>query len=387
MSLCVTRRGLVAGAAAFGAVAWASRAAIGTPEPKRARLVVIALDGGADGLSLAPPLGEAAYHRLRGELAIRNPLPFDGDFGLHPALRNTAAMAAAGEVRLAPAAASPSLSRSHFYEQDLLQSGLADPRGARSGWLNRAVAALGERGPLQAVGVGAASHLLQTGPTPFGAISGEGTLAPEVAWRLAELYRDEPELAALVETARSAHAIATRAPMPPLPEPEEVRAARVTGRLLAAPDGPSAAFLPLGGFDTHVGQGADHGRLADQLNKLDGMLGALKAELGTGWAQTLVLVFTEFGRTVLPNGTGGADHGAGGAALLAGGALKPGRLIGDWPTLARLHEDRDLRPGLDLRSLFKGVLHEHWGLPRNLLETEIFPDSAAAPILTGLARA
>ena len=386
MSLCVTRRGAMAGVAALGAMAWASRTAISTPEPKRARLVVLALDGGADGLSLAPPVGDAAYHRLRGDLAIRRPLPFDGDFGLHPALTRTAAMAAAGEVRLAPAAASPSLSRSHFYEQDLLQSGLTDPRGARSGWLNRAVAALGETGPLQAVGVGAASHLLQTGPTRFGAVSGDGALSPDMAWRLAELYRGEPELAALVETARSAHGIAKRTPLPAMPEPEEIHAARLTGRLLAAADGPSPAFLPLGGFDTHVAQGADEGALAGRLGLLDGMLAALKSELGAAWAQTLVLVFTEFGRTVLPNGNGGADHGAGGAALLVGGALKPGGLIGDWPTLARLHEDRDLRPGLDLRSLFKGVLHEHWGLPRRLLETEIFPDSAAAPILTGLSR-
>lgn len=386
MSLCVTRRGAIAGAAAFGAVAWASRVAISTPEPKRARLVVLALDGGADGLSLAPPVSDAAYHRLRGELAIRRPLPFDGDFGLHPAMPKTAAMAAAGEVRLAPAAASPSLSRSHFYEQDLLQSGLTNPRGARSGWLNRAVAALGEKGPLQAVGVGAASHLLQTGPTRFGPVSGEGAITPDMAWRLAELYRGEPELAALVETARSAHAIAGHAPPPAVPEAGEVHAARLTGRLLAAADGPSAAFLPLGGFDTHVAQGADQGALAGRLRVLDGMLDALKAELGSAWSQTLVLVFTEFGRTVLPNGNGGADHGAGGAALLAGGGIRPGGLIGDWPTLARLHEDRDLRPGLDLRSLFKGVLHEHWGLPRGLLETEIFPGSAAAPILTGLAR-
>jgi uncharacterized protein (DUF1501 family) len=363
MSLCVTRRGAIAGAAAFGAVAWASRAAISTPEPKRARLVVLALDGGADGLSLAPPVSDAAYHRLRGELAIRRPLPFDGDFGLHPAMPKTAAMAAAGEVRLAPAAASPSLSRSHFYEQDLLQSGLTNPRGARSGWLNRAVAALGEKGPAPGRRRGRASHLLQTGPTRFGPVSGEGRhhaghgLAPGRTLPRRAGARGPGGDGAVGARHRRTCAAARRS--------RSWRGSRRTPdrAALAAAEGPSAAFLPLGGFDTHVAQGADQGALAGRLRVLDGMLDALKAELGSAWSQTLVLVFTEFGRTVLPNGNGGADHGAGGAALLAGGGLKPGGLIGDWPTLARLHEDRDLRPGLDLRSLFKGVLHEHWGLP------------------------
>lgn len=384
MSALLTRRGLLAGAAGLGAVVWASRAALGTPEPKRARLVVIALDGGADGLSLTPPLRDLAYHALRGSLAIRAPLPFDADFGLHPALTKTAAMAAAGEVRIAPAAASPSLTRSHFHEQDVLQSGLSDPRGARSGWLGRALAARGEDGPLQAVGMGAATQMLLAGPKPFGPLGGDGAMSPELAWRLAELYRGEPELARLVETARTTHAIAARVGDPQRPEPGEVHAARMAARLLAAPDGPNAAFLLLDAFDTHVGQGAELGALAGRLILLDGMLDALKAETGEAWAQTAVIVFTEFGRTVRPNGTGGADHGAASTALLVGGAVKRGGLIGDWPTLRRLHEDRDLQPAMDLRSLFKGVLHEHWGMPKALLETEIFPDSAGAPLLTRL---
>jgi uncharacterized protein (DUF1501 family) len=381
----VNRRTVLAGGLALGVGAgWASTTGWGVPTPQRPRLVVLALDGGADGLSLAPPR-EAAYSAMRGALTIRNPLPFDADFGLHPALKEVAAMAELGEVRLAPAAASPTLSRSHFLESDILQSGFVDPRGARTGWLNRAVAALAPGQPLAAVTLEAAAAVAATGPAPFGTAAPGGGLNPDMAWRLHELYRDAPDLRRLVESGRAVRSEMERAtPLLPAAEPQEVASARMAGRLLAAPEGPSAAFLTLGGFDTHVGQGADGGVLAGRFALLDAMLAALKAESGRAWNKTVVIVHTEFGRTARPNGAGGTDHGAASAALLLGGAVKEGGGLGDWPGLRRLHEDRDLAPGLDLRRLFKGVLAEHWGLDRRLLETDIFPGSLDAQALGGL---
>jgi uncharacterized protein (DUF1501 family) len=133
-----------------------------------------------------------------------------------------------------------------------------------------------------------------------------------------------------------------------------------------------------------VGQGADGGLLAGRFGLLDAMLAALKTESQRAWEKTVVIVHTEFGRTARPNGAGGTDHGAASAALLLGGAVKAGAGLGDWPGLRTLHEDRDLAPGLDLRRLFKGVLAEHWGLDRRLLETDIFPDSLDAAALGGL---
>ncbi|MBW3616320.1 MAG: DUF1501 domain-containing protein [Proteobacteria bacterium] len=381
-----TRRSVLAGGLALGGAAcWASPMGWGVPQPERPRLVVLALEGGADGLSLAPPVGDGAYHGLRGKLAVRDPLRFDADFGLHPELKQLAGMAEAGEVRLAPAAASPSLSRSHFWEQDVLQSGLADPKAMQSGWLNRAVAHMGTEARVQAVTLDAAAMRATAGEVAFASPS--AGLDANMAWRLKELYRNEPELLRLVEVSQAAQELASRGHAGAASgEPGEVVNARKAGRLLASPDGPSTVYLTLGGFDTHENQGADGGQLAGRLHLVDAVLGALKTESGPAWAQTAVIVFTEFGRTVRPNGDGGTDHGAAGTALLLGGAVKAGGLLGDWPTLARLHDGRDLRPGLDLRSLFKGVLHEHWGLPKRLLETEIFPDSASAPLLTGLAR-
>jgi uncharacterized protein (DUF1501 family) len=105
--------------------------------------------------------------------------------------------------------------------------------------------------------------------------------------------------------------------------------------------------------------------------------------------QTAVLVVTEFGRTAAMNGTRGTDHGTGGCAFLAGGAVHGGRVIADWPGLARsaLLENRDLKPTLDLRSVFKGVLDEHLRVDANTLATRVFPDSGNARTLRGLMRA
>jgi uncharacterized protein (DUF1501 family) len=380
--LHLSRRSLLSGAVSVGVACWATPTAWGVPLPERPRLVVIALDGGADGLSIAPPVGDPAHLALRGRLAVKSSLPFDDDFGLHPKLVTLAEMARAGQVRLAPAAASPSLSRSHFFEQDVLQSGLVDPRRARSGWLNRSVSTLDPKGDLRAVSVGVGASLAVTGPTPF--VATEAALDPNMAWRLTELYREEPELLALVKAGRAMAEQKAKAALAESAEPPEVRGARLAGRLLAAPEGPSAAFLTISGFDTHVGQGDDHGVMGDRLGTLDAVLAALRAETGSAWSRTAVVVFTEFGRTVRPNGSGGTDHGAAGTAILTGGAVKAGGLLGDWPTLAKLHEGRDLAPGLDLRSLFKGVLAEHWGLNRRVLEQDVFPGSDGAPALTGL---
>ena len=143
-------------------------------------------------------------------------------------------------------------------------------------------------------------------------------------------------------------------------------------------------MIETSGWDTHDAQKQ---RLSTQLRGLDQMIGALRDGLGDVWSNTTVLVATEFGRTARANGTQGTDHGTASSLLLAGGALKAGGPIGDWPTLAdnRLFEDRDLAPTLDVRSVFKGVLRDHLGVDRVALDARVFPDSAAeAPALSGL---
>ncbi|MBC7167680.1 DUF1501 domain-containing protein, partial [Phenylobacterium sp.] len=164
-------------------------------------------------------------------------------------------------------------------------------------------------------------------------------------------------------------------------------AARTLGQTIAGlmlqDAGADMVAISLDGFDTHANQA---GQLATRLTYLDALVDGLHSGLGQAWADTAVLVVTEFGRTARTNGTAGTDHGAASTALLLGGGLKPGGIIGDWPSLqeTKLYENRDLAPTLDMRSLFKGVLADHMGVDRRALDTTVFPDSANAPPLQTL---
>ena len=159
--------------------------------------------------------------------------------------------------------------------------------------------------------------------------------------------------------------------------------------LMRSDGGPEVAVIEAGGWDTHANQGGAKGALAQRLAGLDSALRVLADELGPLWPKTAVLVVTEFGRTAAMNGTRGTDHGTGGCAFLVGGAVHGGRVMADWPGLApaALLDNRDLRPTLDLRSVFKAVLDEHMHVDAKTLATRIFPDSSGARPLQGLMRA
>ena len=164
--------------------------------------------------------------------------------------------------------------------------------------------------------------------------------------------------------------------------------AQAAGRFLAAPDGPRIAVLEAGGWDTHANQGAATGALARRLAGLDAGLDQLALSLADAWQHSVVIVVTEFGRTVAVNGTGGTDHGTAAAAFLLGGAVAGKRVLADWPGLSEKdrYQGRDLRATTDLRAIFKGVLQDHFGLPRSVLDRDVFPDSAAVQPAGGLLR-
>jgi uncharacterized protein (DUF1501 family) len=171
-------------------------------------------------------------------------------------------------------------------------------------------------------------------------------------------------------------------------EPKEKYAfpalARSAGEMLRAPDGPRVAALEIGGWDTHAAQ---TNRLNGPLRQLDSGLVALKAALGPAWAQTAVLVMTEFGRTVRVNGTKGTDHGTATVAFMLGGAVAGGRVKATWPGLgsSQLFENRDLAPTADLRAVGKGILASHLGLDSDALG-RIFPGSNGVGAMAGLIR-
>ena len=155
---------------------------------------------------------------------------------------------------------------------------------------------------------------------------------------------------------------------------------QAAAKFLTADASPTIAVLESGGWDTHANQGSNNGALANRLRGLDDGLAALRKGMDEHWSNTIVAVVTEFGRTVHVNGTRGTDHGTATAAILLGGALQGGKVIADWPGLAKndLYEGRDLRATADTRSLFKGLLIEHLGLESAFVERSVFPNSASA---------
>jgi uncharacterized protein (DUF1501 family) len=381
------------------------------------RLVVVILRGALDGLAAVPPYADPDYASLHRELAIAAPggpdgaLALNNTFGLHPSLAFLHERYAAGELIVFNAVASPYRDRSHFDGQNVLENGFSKPVGSADGWLNRALLALPRRGAgpgERAVAINQNVPLILRGEAPVVSKSPQATpdVDEDLLARLADLYSNDDwfsaRLSEAVQTQKivddagastmledSAEAFPKEAAVKPA-APDRVSAvAHMAASLMRSDGGPEVAVIEAGGWDTHANQGGAKGALAQRLAGLDKALRVLADELGPLWPQTAVLVVTEFGRTAAVNGTRGTDHGTGGCAFLAGGAVRGGRVIADWPGLKRaaLLDNRDLRPTLDLRSVFKTVLDEHMHVDANTLAKRVFPDSSGARPLQGLIRA
>jgi uncharacterized protein (DUF1501 family) len=391
-----SRRSLLTGLASFAAwahlpkLAWAG-------DGRDPRLVVIILRGALDGLATVAPVGDPDYAGLHGAIALTTDgpqaaTPLDSMFSLHPAMPELARLYRAGQAAVIHAVATSYRERSHFDGQDVLESGYPGPGRVQSGWLNRAVEALprGER-VASGLAVGPTTPLVLRGsaPTVGWAPANLQPAAEDTAVRLMDLYRHaDPALAdALTQGLQIDRIAAESGDIRPARGVSAMRAAaRGAARLLAADDGPRIGALAFDGWDTHANEGGPVGRLAQLLSGLDGALAEIESGLGARWRNTAVVVITEFGRTARINGTRGTDHGTGTVALLAGGAIKGGRVIADWPGLrgSDLHEGRDLKPTVDLRSALKGLLHDHLGLGARILADSVFPDSQAAAPMKGL---
>jgi len=413
----LSRRQMFARSLALGiTLEFAGTQVFADPLAAKRKLVVIICRGGQDGLSVSPPVGDGAYAGLRGPIAIPGfgqaggALKLDETFGLHPALSASYALAQKGEARIAPAIATPDRERSHFEAQDVLENGGTVAYGATSGWLNRALGVMGPRSGVKAISVAATAPLILRGPVETASWSPGGGAEPDhrLPGILQDLYAHDPVLGPALATGLATQGMAKAAsamvnsemvaetPAADMMNPAATPAgaprqgtaeARKLGLTLAAfmtaPDGKQVAAVSVENFDTHANQGSSQGQLATRLAYLDAFIDGLHTGLGPAWADTVVVTATEFGRTARVNGTRGTDHGTASTALVLGGALRRGGIIGDWPTLktASLFENRDTAPTLDMRGLFKGVLRDHLGVDRAALDTVVFPGSATiAPV-------
>jgi uncharacterized protein (DUF1501 family) len=365
------------------------------------RFVTIILRGALDGLSAVAPLGDPSYAGLHGAIALSREganaaLPLDSFFGLNPAMKTFARLYQAKQASVVHAIATPYRERSHFDGQDVLESGLPGKAQVTSGWMNRMLEALpkGEKVNVKSNGlaVGTVTPLILRGAAPVtGWVpSGMASANEDVAQRLLDLYSQrDPVLAKALAQGLGIEKIVARdmGEMKPVGGVAMMRQiAQGAAKLLAAEDGPRIGALSFDGWDTHANEGGASGRLAQLLGGLDDALGEFEKTLGPVWSKTVIVVVTEFGRTARINGTIGTDHGTGTVAFLAGGAIKGGRVIADWPGLKdeQLFEKRDLKPTTDLRALLKGLMVEHLGLSANVLGEKVFPNSAAVKPMTGL---
>lgn len=356
------------------------------------RLIVVILRGGMDGLHAVPPVGDPSYAPARGALALERegPPALDSTFALHPALAPLLPLWNAKELSIIHAVASPYRERSHFDGQDVLETGAVKAHALGDGWLNRAL------GGRSAMAVSQSLPLLLRGPAKAAswAPSPLPGLPPAQVQALAALYAGDPLLSSAFEDGIQMEAFAADAlaDSPDMAGEAKKKSnafpslATATGHLMASPDGPRVVVMELGGWDTHTAQA---NRMVQPLGQLAEGITALAAALGPAWGRTVLIAVSEFGRTVAINGTGGTDHGTAGAMILAGGALAGGKVVADWPGLdkSRLHQGRDLRPTLDGRAVFKGVLQDHLGISGTSLDGAVFPDSGGVRALSGLVRA
>jgi uncharacterized protein (DUF1501 family) len=404
------RRAFLTGVGAAALAAGMPRAVL-ADAPTDKRFVLIILRGAMDGLNVVPPYADPNYAGLREAIAIAKPgqadgaIDLNGFFGLHPALADIAPWYKEGALLPIQAVASPYRDRSHFDGQDMLENGTLSPRNTDSGWLNRALTAMGGGDRRTGLAVGQSIPLVLRGPTQVA--SWAPTKMPEANDGFLALvqtvYQNDKRLsAALADGIRATAAAdqelgASKDPMAnggvagandekPNASKGQKALAAAAGKMLADPNGPRIAVFDAQGWDTHAGQGAAKGRLANAVGGLSASLVALREALGPAWKDTIVMMATEFGRTAHANGTNGTDHGTGTVTLLAGGGVAGGKVLGGWPGLAetQLYQSRDLMPTTDLRAVIKTVLYEHMRVPRDRLESAVFPNSLDARLMKGV---
>lgn len=351
------------------------------------RFVFIIQRGAADGLGVVGAVGDPAFTGARGDLAadVANGTKLDAMFALHPAMATSATLYKQGQALFAHAIASPYRDRSHFDGQNVLETGGAGPYQYKDGWMNRLLGIVPTE-DAKAIAVAATVPMALRGRRDVAsyAPSNLPDASDDLLARVTQLYQGDAQLHALWS-----EATATRALTSDLAQ-DNGRNAAATGalaaRLLVPANGARIAMIETGGWDTHTAQ---RGRLAAQLKGLDAMVGALQTGLGPLWADTLVLVATEFGRTVAVNGTGGTDHGQASAAMLFGGGVKGGRVVSDWPglTQAALYEGRDLKPTTQLDAFIAGAVADHFAVDPVKAMAALFPASTKVAAINGLIRA
>jgi uncharacterized protein (DUF1501 family) len=372
------------------------------PQTSECKTLVIFLRGAYDGLNCLVPYKESFYYEIRPTIAISPPdgnasinngntkslIALSSDFGLHPALKdNIYPLFNQREVIFIPDAGQQDNSRSHFHAQDMMEYGYSDGQGNfSSGFLNRFIDTM-KGSPLMLEATSYTNNLpiILKGDTQVPNVSLAGDVRTHLNNHQISLYQQmyqNNRLGTLID-----EGINTRNSISKELDDEMKAANRgaITAKGFASQthkiatlmkNSPHASlgFIDVGGWDTHVNQGASDGQYANNLKNLgDGLL-EFRNTMGEQWKNTTVIVISEFGRTAHENGNRGTDHGHGNVMWLLGGSLKGGRITGHWNGLnaQNLHENRDLNVYNDYRSVIGNLWTRTYGLNNNQL-AQIFP--------------
>ena len=349
--------------------------------PGEKRFVAIVLRGAMDGLDVVQPYGDPDLRALRRTLSLGpdgGALDLDGFYAMHPALAPLLPMWQAGQLAFAHAVSTPYRDkRSHFDGQDILEAGTSGnsiPHNITSGWLNRLLPMLPGAVMETAFAVGVDNMAILSGDAAHASWAPEAgfEVTPQAQNLLLQLYASDPPFNTAAETAIALSAANVGGEGVRAKEQSDIATSLASFAASRLNKDTRIAAFSLVGWDTHHNQ---VGGIEKALMQLSDALLVLKRDLGPNWDNTVVMAMTEFGRTARENGTRGTDHGTGGLMVMAGGALRGGRVYGDWPGLAEadLYAGRDLMPTADVRAYAGAALSGLYGVAPSLMESTIFP--------------
>ncbi|MDE2070749.1 MAG: DUF1501 domain-containing protein [Gammaproteobacteria bacterium] len=365
------------------------------------RLIVVFLRGAVDGLNVVVPYADDRYYEARPTIAIAKAgqdggvSDLDGYFGLHPALSSLLPWWQNKTLAFVQASGSPDPNRSHFEAQNYMETGTPGDTHTSDGWMNRLLGVLpGPHAPTEALSLGPTVPRILSGPNavsnlPLGRNAGHPMPLdrPRIVDAFATLYQGNTAVDRAFAEGQAARGQLMMDLQKDMNDsyngaPPVIGFGNDTQRLaqlMAGDNGIRLAFLAVGGWDTHVGEGSAQGQLVNHLQALGDGLAALVQGLGSAYDDTAILVMSEFGRTFRENGNAGTDHGHGNVMWLLGGRVNGGKVHGEWPGLAdeQLYQNRDLAVTTDFRQVIASVLARHLRLPDATLG-RVFPDGLGA---------
>ena len=357
------------------------------------RLIVIFLRGGIDGLNVVVPHQEADYYEARPTVAIPYPqekngvIDLDGFFGLHPSLEDLIPLWEKKNLAFIHASGLPLTERSHFQAQDYMENGTPGVKSTTDGWMNRLLAEIHQTNPVQALNVGGTTPYILKGKMEIATLKpGKDSIKPiitdrgDVSQAFGSLYSGKDDLSQAYQNGtKSRKAVLDELKQEMMSSSRGASSvnafvddAAEVARLMVGNTKTQLAFMDVGSWDTHINQNSIHNNLLPNLGE---GLATLVKGLEPIYADTTIVVMSEFGRTVKENGNKGTDHGHGGIMLLLGGNIRGGKVYGEWRGLQEsvLDEKRDLPVTTDFRMPITSILQNRLGLGSDSLN-RIFPD-------------